>query len=68
MKLILLTLTLAACGPTAEQLRARELCYTRAETEAQKRVDIECEGAAFAECQAARDILDDLRVAQEACP
>lgn len=68
MMLFWLLLMLAACGPSAEQLRDRELCYERAETEAQQRVDAECEGMAFAECPGAHAILDELRRAQEACP
>jgi hypothetical protein len=57
-----------ACSATPEQLRERELCYERAESEAQRRVDSECEGMAFAECPVGHRILDDLRKAQEACP
>jgi hypothetical protein len=57
-----------SCGASLAQLRDREMCYTRAETQAQKRIDVECEGMAFAECPAARAILQDLQKAQEACP
>jgi hypothetical protein len=57
----------AACGPSVEQLRDRELCYERAEGAAQARVDGECSGS-FATCPAADGILDELRLAQEACP
>jgi hypothetical protein len=56
-----------ACGPSAEQLRERELCYERAESAAQQRVDTECPGS-FAECAAADGIMAELRQAQEACP
>lgn len=65
--LITLVLTSAACGPSAEQLRDRELCYERAESAAQARVDHECPDL-FTDCPVANDILDELRVAQEACP
>lgn len=58
-----------SCGAaTLDQLRERDLCFTRAETEAQKRIDVECEGTPFAECSAGRAILEDLRKAHEACP
>jgi len=63
---VILALALA-CGPTAEQLRERELCYERAESAAQSRVDSECPGS-FAECPAADGIMAELRQAQEACP
>lgn len=58
----------AGCGATLAEVRERDLCYERAETAAQKRVDVECEGASFSECPAAPAILDDLRKAQEGCP
>jgi hypothetical protein len=63
----LLTLALTGCGLTAAQVRDRELCYTRAESAAQRRVDLECRGS-FLACPAADGILADLRRAQEACP
>ncbi|MEY4545363.1 MAG: hypothetical protein RL685_1558 [Pseudomonadota bacterium] len=62
------TLVATACGATAEQLRDRDLCYERAESAAQRRVDVECEGMGFAECPGSRAILEDLRKQQEACP
>jgi hypothetical protein len=52
---------------TAVQVRDRELCYSRAEAAAQKRVDQECADS-FQTCLSANDILDELRVAQESCP
>ena len=65
--LIAVAMTLAACGMTALQVRERDLCYSRAEIKAQDRVDSECDGA-FKTCSAARDIMDELRRAEEACP
>jgi hypothetical protein len=56
-----------ACGMTAAQVRERELCYAKAEANAQKRVDTEC-AVSFATCPLAGAILDELRAAQEACP
>lgn len=65
--LVALSISAAACGPTIEQLHERELCYQRAETAAQARVDAECPDL-FTECPVADDILADLRQAQETCP
>jgi hypothetical protein len=64
---VLLILTLAGCGMSAAQVRERELCYNRAETVAQDRVDRECSGS-FRTCPVADDIMEQLRRAQEACP
>lgn len=62
-----LALAVAGCGPTAAQVRERELCYERAEAGAQLRVDLECPGL-FSTCVASTDILAELRREQEACP
>ena len=59
---------LTGCGMSATQVRARDLCYSRAEAAAQARVDDECSAGSFAECPARHAILDELRRAQEACP
>lgn len=63
----LIMLALTGCGLTAAQVRERELCYSRAESAAQARVDVEC-AASFATCAVGREILEELRIAQEACP
>jgi hypothetical protein len=52
---------------TAVQVRDRDLCYERAESAAQARVDAEC-AESFAACPVADDIMDELRQAQESCP
>ena len=67
---ILLLATALACGPSLDQIRVRELCYTRAEAAAQARVDRECyaAGQPFAACPARPDILAQLQREQEACP
>jgi hypothetical protein len=57
----------SGCGMSAAQVRDRELCYNRAETVAQDRVDRECSGS-FRTCPVADDIMEQLRRAQEACP
>jgi hypothetical protein len=64
---MLLLLPLLGCGPTADELAARERCYEQAESDAQVRVDAECPES-FAACPVADDIMGDLRAAQEACP
>lgn len=73
---VLLIPTLAlttACGASALQPETpldhspRDPCYERAEAEAQERVDRECPGA-FASCPARADIMEELRLAHEACP
>ena len=66
MRMLIIAVVLG-CGLTAAQVRERELCYSRAEAAAQERVDREC-AVSFSTCPVARDILDELRRAQEECP
>jgi hypothetical protein len=56
----------AGCGASLEQLRNREDCYFRAESDAQVRVDLECKDG-FAACASKDDIMAQLKAAQEAC-
>lgn len=67
MRVAILIITAAGCGLSATQVRERELCYDRAETAAQKRVDDECSGS-FSTCPVRSDIMAELRRNQEACP
>lgn len=54
------------CGASLEQLRARELCYSHAESAAQARVDAEC-SEGLAACASTDDIFAELQASQEAC-
>jgi hypothetical protein len=66
----LTALALLACGPSAEQRRARDArtpCYDEAEAATQRRIDAECPGP-FASCPTAAEIVEELRLAQERCP
>lgn len=65
---LIVCLVIGGCGLSAVQIRERDLCFERAETAAQKRVDDECAEGSFSTCPAAKSILDELRAAQEACP
>lgn len=65
MKFALLALALG-CGASLEQLRARELCYSHAESAAQARVDAEC-AEGLAACASTDDIFAELQRSQEAC-
>jgi hypothetical protein len=67
MRTLLTLILTSACGMTAVQVRDRDLCYERAESAAQARVDAEC-AESFAACPVADDIMDELRQAQESCP
>jgi hypothetical protein len=64
--LLVLVAVAAGCGASLEQLRGREDCYFRAESDAQVRVDNECSDG-FAACASRDDIMAQLQKAQEAC-
>lgn len=68
MRLALVGLVLLGCGGALPDVSpSRALCYAGADVRAQKRVDTECVGVAFAVCPAHDAILAELRSDQEAC-
>jgi hypothetical protein len=64
--ILVLVCVAAGCGASLEQLRGREDCYFRAESDAQVRVDLECKDG-FAACASKDDIMAELKRNQEAC-
>lgn len=57
---------LFACGPSLQQLQARERCYEAAEHKAQVAVDTQCPNS-FATCSLRDHIMYQLQQDQEAC-